>query len=93
MTADTPCVMKPITMDSTGQPASQLGRVGDRRLWLQFPVNGGGVATTRALLTPLGERFPGDEVLIATGQVDAEGRSLWELFEVAFPMEELRVAS
>ncbi|WP_044238451.1 hypothetical protein [Chondromyces apiculatus] len=93
MASDTQCVLKPPKMISSGEPASFLRQEEDGVVMMEYPLSGGGIATDTLRLTPLGERYPGDEVLIPTGEVDTQGRATWELFEVGFLHQELRQAS
>ena len=90
--ATTRCVSKPHDMDPQAIGASLLGQDEAGRLVFEYEVNGRGLDTTTAVLTPLGDRYPGDEVLIETGEVDDEGRPRWALVEVMFPSERSRAA-
>lgn len=77
----TGCVTKPHDMDPSSTSASLIGQE-DGQPVLEYPINGGGLGIARPVLTPLGERNAGDEVLIATGELDEQGRPRWGLFDV-----------
>lgn len=87
MAASTICVSKPHDMDPYGGVAWLLGEEESGRLRFDYPVMGGGRGIVTEVITLLGDRSPGDEVLIEAGEPDAEGRTPWELCEVVFPAD------
>lgn len=87
MAASTICVSKPHDMDPYGGAAWLLGEEESGRLRFEYPVMGGGRGIVTEVVTLLGDRSPGDEVLIEAGEPDAEGRTPWELCEVVFPAD------